>query len=1006
MPLKRNINAGLSRPVGRAVLIGCSLLVLLLGATGWRGAPFQTWFGEGSLASAQDDSDDLVAINRRLEEEAAGLTRSENADERFRELRFKVEKVGVVPVIIRLRAPFRQESELRNEVEVNGQREFINRVQNQVVTSLFGYDPASIKQYECVPYLAVRVNSIGLEWLNYSPQVLDISEDQLSEPVLSESVRRIGGEAAWNLGNTGAGQTIAIIDNGVDGNHPFLEGKVLAEACYSTNFPLVGARSICPGGVGATTATDSALPCRIENAGCDHGTQVAGIAAGRGPQFSGVAKDATLIAIQAFTHFTSESVCGRGVNGCLRAFQSDLIAALEQVYLLRKFYSIAAVNLSSGTERYSGACDSSAPAMKAIIDLLHGEGTATIIASGNQGYTNAINYPACISSAISVGSTTSLPGSPERVSAFSNSSTLLKLLAPGDGIYSSTPGGGFSFNSGTSMAAPHVAGAFAIAKQKASYASVPDILNALTMTGVRITDPRNRLTRPRIQIDAALEYINREIPSNPVPQPPSQLVTVPNSTSLITLQWKDNSNNEIGFLIRRRSVTDEGWSTIGRVGRNVTMFQSNVPRPGLNYLYSVTAFNVSGESLMSNESLGRTPESGPAPPSNLTIAALTSTAAQLNWRDNSNQESGFRLYRRMGGADGWYPFMTVGANVTSVQVSLNAGMMYYFAVSTVNRDGESELSNEVNAMTGLVPPTAPTELRASPMSSTRITLNWRDNSTNEIGFRVRRRLGVSGSWSMLADVGAGVTSLDDTGLTPGTTCYYLVSSINAAGESALSNEAEATPLDGKGVETPDSPGGLMVRVSSNSAVELDWIDNSFNEMGFQVWECAGRDGPWRLVGMVSSDTTNFAREGLASGEIYSYFVRSYNGAGESVDSNVVNIVVPRMNFIPLENNRAVSDRLNRFEGQYYRIHVPAGAEQLSIETAGEITGDGNVDLYVRAENQPNRFLFNCRSMRRGSGERCTVNLPRAGNWHILVFGNYALSSRFTINATYTMKQAK
>lgn len=1003
MAFKRSIRAGRGRSFRSALIIGFSLALLFVAFLSPPGAPQPGVYSVGAKASAQDDPDDLITVNRRLEEEAAGLVRNEKAEDRFRELRLRVAQNGVVPVLIRLRAPFRRESDLNSEVEINGQREFINRVQGQVITNLFGYDPASIKQYECIPYLAVRVNSIGLEWLNYSTQVIDISEDQISEPLLAESVRRIGGETAWNLGYTGAGQTIAIIDNGVDGNHPFLEGKVMAEACFSTNFPQIGASSVCPDGVSATTATNSALPCKIENNGCDHGTKVAGIAAGRGPQFSGVAKDATLIAIQAFSRFTGSTWCGKGTNECLRAFDSDLLSALEQVYLLRKFYSVAAVNLSAGGSRFIASCDNSAPAMKAIIDLLQGVEVATIVASGNQGFTNGINSPACISSAISVGSTSSQPGSPERVSSFSNSSGLIKLLAPGDGIYSPIPGGEFIYNSGTSMAAPHVAGAFAIAKQKAPNASVATILSALTMTGVRITDPRNNIVRPRIQIDAALGYISTVVPPNPAPNPPSQLSAIPNSTSLITLQWRDNSNNENGFMIRRRSETDEKWSTIGKVGPNTTTFQSNVPRRGQAYYYTIAAFNFTGESEMSNEAFGRTPESGPAPPSNLSATVLTDVEVELKWRDNSGEESGFRLYRRMGSTDGWRPFITVGSNVTSIRLGLNAGMMYNFAVSTISRDGESNLSNEVSAMTGLVPPVAPSDLQASPISGTKIVLSWRDNSTNEIGFRVRRRVGSAGSWSLLADLGAGVTTLDDIGLSQGTTCHYLVTSINSAGESALSNEAGATTLTNDGVEAPETPGEVIARVRSNSAIELNWLDNSFNEMGFQIWECVGKSGPWKLVGMVGADKTIFNRDGLTGGEIYSYFIRAYNGGGESVDSNIVSTTMPRMQFIPLESDRNVSGMVNRFEGQYYRLHVPTGVEQLTIETTGELSGFGNIDLYLRAENQPSRALFNCRSMRNGSSERCTVSRPHTGNWHVLVYGNYPMASRFTITASYTMR---
>jgi hypothetical protein len=114
--------------------------------------------------------------------------------------------------------------------------------------------------------------------------------------------------------------------------------------------------------------------------------------------------------------------------------------------------------------------------------------------------------PACISTAVSVGSTQDGSGGTvvDAVSPFSNSSSVLDLLAPGQFIESSVPGGFFGVLAGTSMAAPHVAGAWAVLKQQNPQASVTEVLDAIASTGVPITDTRNGITRPRLQLDAAL----------------------------------------------------------------------------------------------------------------------------------------------------------------------------------------------------------------------------------------------------------------------------------------------------------------------------------------------------------------------------------------------------------------------------------------------------------------------------------------------------------------------
>jgi len=240
---------------------------------------------------------------------------------------------------------------------------------------------------------------------------------------------------------------------------------------------------------------------------CAHGTHVAGIAAGKGTGFSGVARDATLIAVQVFSSFVTSSDCGSHPLPCALSFTSDQILGLERIYTLRTTYNIAAVNMSLGGGLFVSPCDSNST--KTIIDQLRAAGIATVIASGNDGSTMAISAPACISTSISVGSSTdgSSGLQADQVSFFSNSNQFLSLLAPGETILSSVPGGGFSNFNGTSMAAPHVAGAWAILKSRNPSATVDDVLGALTATGTPVLDPGNGLTKPRINVDLALQAL-------------------------------------------------------------------------------------------------------------------------------------------------------------------------------------------------------------------------------------------------------------------------------------------------------------------------------------------------------------------------------------------------------------------------------------------------------------------------------------------------------------------
>jgi subtilisin family serine protease len=170
-------------------------------------------------------------------------------------------------------------------------------------------------------------------------------------------------------------------------------------------------------------------------------------------------------------------------------------------------FTIAAVNMSLGGGQNQTACDSDV--RKGVIDQLRNAGIVTVIASGNDGFHNAVGAPGCISTAVTVGATTKM----DTVANFSNSASLVDLLAPGQNINSSVPQGGFQPLNGTSMATPHVAGAFAVLRSGASNATVDAIENALVVTGQPITDNDNNLTRPRINVVAALRNLTPVVPT-------------------------------------------------------------------------------------------------------------------------------------------------------------------------------------------------------------------------------------------------------------------------------------------------------------------------------------------------------------------------------------------------------------------------------------------------------------------------------------------------------------
>ncbi len=429
---------------------------------------------------------------------------------------------GSVRVIVGVRAPF---SAAATRATIKAGQSSVQNARTAVLASLSNYKVTVSRNNWVIPYMALTVDKGALQALIASPDVTSIDEDHELKATDTGSDALIGAPTAWARSAYGTNAAVVIIDTGVQENHPFLGGRIVAESCFSTT-DLSGATnhyySNCPNGLASQQGAGAGTNCLYLSQGCEHGTHVAGIAAGNGIYsggvgYAGVAVGANIIPIQVFSTVTDSS--GSTVTG-ESAFDSDIISGLNQTYTFSASFVIGAVNMSLGNSFISDvACDSYQSGMTTAISLLYNTKIPVAIASGNGLSTSGISYPACISQAISVGAVgdgtgTGSSGDSNAIDVpayFSNVGHNLSLLAPGVNILSSVPGSSYQSLDGTSMATPHVAGALAVLRAKLPGATVASLLQILRNSGKPILDTRSgvNITTPRIQLNLAINTITR-----------------------------------------------------------------------------------------------------------------------------------------------------------------------------------------------------------------------------------------------------------------------------------------------------------------------------------------------------------------------------------------------------------------------------------------------------------------------------------------------------------------
>ena len=589
-----------------------------------------------------------------------------------------------------------------------------------------------------------------IDAVSYAPQI---------RAILSDSVPLINATAVWplqlnSINITGQDETVCVIDSGIDFTHPDLIGKnkTCIIDCFEKN---------------------CIEDCSIGDDN-GHGTHCAGIISANGVK-KGVGIDINLIGLKVL----DSSGDGSATNA-----EADLTNAINWCVENRDAYNISVISMSLGTlTLYSGACDStfSSSWTKAINNATN-YNISVVSATGNDASSTGINSPACIINSSAVGGT----DDNDEFYVDTNKNALTDFFAPGVGIVSTWPGNNYATASGTSMATPHVAGAFALIRQFYRLQSNKDLNSdsiKLALNNTNVFKTVGSKLVPRIDVYSAIISLDENAPNVSLISPTDNTI---NSTT--TQTFSCNATD----LVQMKNLTLQVWDYSKNLEYNFTNSSSGtfiglektITLTNGNYNWNCLAYDMNNNASYASSnfslSIGNISVSLSSPSNN----SFTNTNA-TNFTCLSQTASNFDLnnvtlyiWNSTGDlVNSSSQTISGTSNTTLIEYNFTGEGTYSWNCKTYNNVSESIFADLNNTITF---DTITPEISdiSSSVSTTTTTITWttNENANSSVNYGEGVSLGsVSDSASLTTS-----HSEDLSGLTASTLYYYNVTSCDQA----------------------------------------------------------------------------------------------------------------------------------------------------------------------------------------------------------------------------------